>query len=586
MKKWSLKKLYLSFDDAKFKEDLAKLDQLIREINSQAVDFNNYEKRKIKLERYLRNELALNDLVDKLYHFASLTTAVESTNQEANKMVNLLQTKLTKLTKINTLFKKWLKDYPDLGEDLNSSDLLKEHKFYLNELKTKATHLLNTDLEIMIAKLRQTGSTAWGRLQSLLTSTLDVEYDDKIITLSEVRNLATDKDPEVRKKAYKAELKSYEKIEDSIAYALNSIKGEVNTISKARGFDSPLEQALEDSRISKETLEAMQSAVKDYYEIFRKYLKRKAELLGHDSGLPFYDLFAPIGKNDTTFTIEEANAYILKNFKTFSPRLHDLAKRAFQEEWVDYTPRKGKRGGAFCANMHAIKESRVMTNFTGSFSDMITLSHELGHAYHGDVIFDETNLNSNYTMPVAETASTFCETIVNNAAINDVKTEEEKIFLLESSIQDYTQVVIDIMSRFIFEKSVFEGREETIFDASELKELMIDAQIETYGDGLDKDLLHPYMWICKPHYYSGGLSYYNFPYTYGLLFAKGLYAKYLEDKEAFKEVYNDLLRATGKMKVEDVAKIAGIDVTKKDFWKSSLDLLKKDIQLFLKLTNK
>ncbi len=584
MKNWSLKKLYLGFDDAKYKADLEKLDQLILEVNSQAVDFNNYDKSIKKLERYLKNELALNELVDKLYHFASLTTAVESTNQEANKMVNLLQDKLTQLTKINTLFIKWLKDYPNLKEDIENSDLLKEHKFYLNELKTKASHLLETNLEIMIAKLRQTGSSAWGRLQSLLTSTLDVEYDGKTITLSEVRNLATDKDPKVRKKAYEAELKAYEKIEDSIAYSLNSIKGEVNTISKARGFNSPLEQALENSRMSKVTLEAMQLAVKEYYNIFRKYLKRKAKLLGHKSGLPFYDLFAPIGKNNTTFTIEEANDYILKNFKTFSPRLHDLAKRAFTEEWVDYTPRKGKRGGAFCANMHAIKESRVMTNFTGSFSDMITLSHELGHAFHGDVIFDETSINSNYTMPVAETASTFCETIVNNAAIKDVKSEAEKIFLLESSIQDYTQVVIDIMSRFIFEKSVFEGREKTVFDASELKDLMLDAQLQTYGDGLNKDLLHPYMWVCKPHYYSGGLSYYNFPYTYGLLFAKGLYAKYLEDKEGFKGVYNKLLRATGKMKVEDVAKLAGIDVTHKAFWESSLELLKKDIELFLELT--
>jgi pepF/M3 family oligoendopeptidase len=584
MRKWSLEKLYKGFDDPKFQEDLKKLEQLILEINSQAIDFENYEKKSQKLLRYLKNEMVLNDLVDKLYHFASLTTSVESTNQEANKMVNALQTKLTELTKTSTLFVKWMKDYPNLEDDILEYDLIKEHAFFLNEVKEQASHMLDTELEVMVSKLRQTASSSWGKLQSLLTSTLDVEYDGKTITLSEVRNLATDKDPEIRKKAYEAELKSYEKIQDSIAFALNSIKGEVNTLSKARGFDSPLAQALNNSRMKQETLDAMQSAVKDYYDIFRKYLKRKAKLLGHENGLPFYDLFAPIGKNDTTFTIDQANEYVLKNFKTFSPRLHDLAKRAFDESWVDYTPRKGKRGGAFCANMHAIKESRVMTNFTGSFSDMITLSHELGHAYHGEAIFNESNLNSNYTMPVAETASTFCETIVNNAAIKDVKTDEEKIFLLESSLQDYTQVVIDIMSRFIFEKSVFEGREKTVFDAEELKELMLDAQKQTYGDGLDQDLLHPYMWICKPHYYSGGLSYYNFPYTYGLLFAKGLYAKYLEDKEAFVKIYDDLLAATGKNKVEDVAKLAGIDVTKKDFWKSSLELLKKDIELFLELT--
>ena len=291
-----------------------------------------------------------------------------------------------------------------------------------------------------------------------------------------------------------------------------------------------------------------------------------------------------MGSVNTRFTPEEANDYILKNFKTFSPSLFNLAKKAFVEDWIDYTPRKGKRGGAFCSNIHSIKESRIMTNFTGAFGDMITLAHELGHAYHGDVIFKESSLNSSYTMPVAETASTFCETIVNKAALKDAKSNEERIFLLESSIQGYTAVVIDIMSRFIFEKTVFEGRESTVFDVEELNNIMVNAQLETYGDGLDKNCLHPYMWVCKPHYYSGGLSYYNFPYTFGLLFAKGLYSIYLKDNDLFIANYDKLLAATGKMKVEEVAKLMNIDVTKKEFWLNSLEMLKEDIELFLEIT--
>jgi oligoendopeptidase F len=262
-----------------------------------------------------------------------------------------------------------------------------------------------------------------------------------------------------------------------------------------------------------------------------------------------------------------------------------MAKKAFKDSWIDYTPRKGKVGGAFCANLSSIKESRVMTNFEGSFDDVMTLAHELGHAFHGESIFKESPLNGNYTMPVAETASIFCETIVMNAALSEVKSDEEKIFLLESSLQGSSQVVVDIMSRFLFEKAVFEGRETTVFDENELKALMLKAQDDTYGDGLDPDIRHPYMWVCKPHYYSAGLSYYNFPYTYGLLFAKGLYAKYLEDKEAFVKVYDDLLRTTGKAMVEDVAAKIGIDVTKKDFWLSSLAIIKQDIDLFLSLTD-
>lgn len=584
MKKWNLERLYKGFDDPSYQTDLEKLEKMILEANSQIIDFENYDEKLAKLNKYLNNEMMLNDLVGKLYRFASLTEAVESTNQQATKMTNLLRSKLTELTKLNTLFTKWLAGYPELDKDIEKNPFLKEHEFILNEIKEQASHMLGDEMEILVAKLRQTGSTAWGTLQSLLTSTLEVEYDGKVITLSEVRNLAEDPDPKVRRNAYEAELKSYIKIEKSVAASLNSIKGEVNTISKARGFDSPLNQALYNSRMTMETLSAMQEAVMDYIPVFREYLKRKAKLLGHKNGLPFFDLYAPMGEANKRFTIEEANEYVLKNFKTFSDKLYLMAKKAFEEDWIDYTPRKGKRGGAFCSNIHPIKESRIMTNFTGAFGDMLTLSHELGHAYHGEVIFNESSLNSSYTMPVAETASTFCETIVNKAALKDAESKEEKIFLLESAIQGHTAIVVDIMSRFIFEKSVFEGREKTVFSAEELNDLMLDAQKQTYGDGLDSSYLHPYMWVCKPHYYSGGLSYYNFPYTFGLLFAKGLYAKYLEDKDTFVANYDRLLASTGKNKVEDVAKLMSIDVTKKDFWVSSLEILKEDVDLFLELT--
>jgi len=584
MKVWNLNKLYEGFNDPIFKADLEKIDMMILEINSQEVDFNNYDQKLKKLIRYLTNQIEFSKVSRRLYHFASLTESVESTNQTATKSTNHLRRKFTELTKISTIFTKWVAEYPDLEADIETNPFLKEHEFYLNEIRDYASHLLDDDLEIMIAKLRQTGSSAWGTLQSLLTSTLEVEYDGKIITLSEVRNMAEDPEQKVRQKAYEAELKAYKKIDKAIAAALNSIKGEVNTVSQARGFENPLDQALNNSRMTKATLDAMQSAVKDYYEVFRAYLRRKGELLGHKNGLPFYDLYAPIGKVNKRFTIEEANSYVLKNFRTFSESLYGMANKAFTENWIDYIPRPGKRGGAFCSNLHEIKESRIMTNFTGAFGDMLTLSHELGHAYHGEIIFNESILNSGYTMPVAETASTFCETIVNKAALKDAESDEERIFLLESAIQSYTAVVIDIMSRFIFEKSVFEGRETTVFNAEELNNLMLEAQKETYGDGLDSNCLHPYMWICKPHYYSGGLSYYNFPYTFGLLFAKGLYSKYLEDKDTFVANYDRLLAATGKMKVEDVAKLMNIDVTKKDFWVSSLEILKEDIEEFLKLT--
>jgi len=584
MKKWDLTKLYKGFSDLEFKNDSLKLIELIDNAVKKEELFLNYDNKKTKLIGFLESEIELATLADKLMHFASLTASVESTNMEAIKSMNTLQVQFSRLAKIETIFRKWLLNYPEVEEDIQANSFLVEHKFHIQEIIDHAKHSLDDKTESLIAKLNQNGSSAWERLQSLLTSTLTVDYDGKEITLSEVRNLATDANVDVRKRAYEAELKAYKKIEKSIALSLNSIKGEVNVSSEARGYDSSLAQALSVSRMKQETLSAMQEACLDYMDIFRQYLRRKGELLGHNNGLPFYEMFAPIGNTNKTFTIPEANAYILKNFQTFSNPLYEMAKKAFAEDWIDYTPRKGKVGGAFCANIHSIKASRVMSNFTGAFGDMITLAHELGHAFHGEAIFNESILNSNYTMPVAETASTLCETIVNKAALNDATSDEERVFLLESSIQDYTQVVVDIMSRFIFEKSVFEGRKETIFDENELNELMLKAQRETYGNGLDPDYLHPYMWVCKPHYYSGQLSYYNFPYTFGLLFAKGLYAKYLQNKKEFVNMYDKLLAATGKMMVEDAAKIAGIDVTKKEFWVSSLELIKQDIEMFLELT--
>jgi len=584
MNNWDLTKMYAGFDNELYKFDVERFLKMVDDAKNQESEFQTTDNAETKLVRFIEREIELTELADKLLQYVSLEQSTNSQNMTALKALNQLFTKLTELTRIDTIYRKWLLKVDNLEAIIDSNSFLKEFKFRLLEQRTKASRLLDEDTETLIAQLAQNGSVSWGRLQQLLTSTLAVEYDGKEITLSEVRNLAYESEAEVRKNAYVAELKAYKKIEQSVAFSLNSIKGEVNTISEKRGFASPLDQALESSRMSKQSLDAMISAMEEYLPVFRGYLKRKAELLGHKNGLPFYDLFAPIGNVNKTFTVEEARDYIIYNFGTFSPRLREMAERAFHDGWIDFFPKKGKVGGAFCANIHSIKESRVLTNFKGSFGDVITLAHELGHAYHGENIFTESILNSEYTMPVAETASTFCETIVNKAALKDSTSKEEKIYLLESSIQDYTQVIVDILSRFYFEKSVFEGRKSTLFDENELKELMIDAQKRTYGDGLDSAQLHPYMWLCKSHYYSGGLSYYNFPYAFGLLFAKGLYSAYLKDKKNFVPLYDKLLSATGKNSVEDAAKIAGIDVSSKEFWISSLELLKSDIDDFLKLT--
>ncbi|MBQ3107324.1 MAG: peptidase M3, partial [Firmicutes bacterium] len=319
---------------------------------------------------------------------------------------------------------------------------------------------------------------------------------------------------------------------------------------------------------------------------FRAYLKHKAKLLGHENGMPWFDVLAPMGKADgISYTPEEAHKYLVERFTAFAPDLGAMMDRAFKEEWIDFYSRPGKRGGAFCNNLPYIGESRVMTNYSGSFGSVVTLAHELGHAYHGQQIQNHRPLNTSYTMPVAETASTFNELVITNDAIRNAE-GEAKVALVESQLHNWTQIIVDIYSRFLFEDEVFRRRKNEFLFSEDLEDIMLRAQKEAYGDGLDPEWLHPYMWACKGHYYRPYLSYYNFPYAFGGLFAAGLYAQYLEEGDAFLPKYRDILKATTVDTVENVAKLAGIDLTKPDFWRTSLAMVTAQIDLFIEETSK
>ena len=322
--------------------------------------------------------------------------------------------------------------------------------------------------------------------------------------------------------------------------------------------------------------------MKDFRPAFEAYLQAKAKYLGHSTNLPFYDLFAPVGKLEKTYTYEEAQEIIKKAYYGYSKRLGDFASKAFANDWIDVYPKKGKRGGAFCSNQPQLHQSRIMTNFTGSLSDVLTLAHELGHGYHGEVISSNKPLHWSYPMPLAETASIFCETIVNNHLLSLITDPKERLSVLENSLQGDTQVIIDILSRFIFESKLFEKASGPV-SKHVMKDMMIDAQKEAYLNGLDHNQLHPYMWLVKGHYYSAGLNFYNFPYAFGLLFGKGLYAQYLKDPKRFLKSYDDLLALTTKTSVEECALSMDIDVTKKDFWIDSLNQVKKDIDEVIQL---
>lgn len=583
MDRWSLDDLYKGYEDIEYQKDLESLENIVEEFKLYTSGLNDRKEEEETIITLIEFEEKIQVLSGKVGSFAYLKQSVDTSDTDTVAQLDKIKRIVSETNKPKAIMDKYLGSVENLEELISKNRKLKEYEFYLKEIQKLAKHTLADDVEEVIGKLDLSGGSAWEDMRDYLASTVEVDYRGEKITLSAVRNLAYSSDPLVRKEAYEAELASYSKIKDAVSYALNNIKFQVNTISQLRRYESPLEMTLEDSKMQEVTLMAMLGEMKVFMPKFREYLKRKAEILGHKNGLPFYDLFAPLGENQREFTVSEARDYLIKHFKSFSDDLVELVAKAFDEEWIDFFPRKGKIGGAFCSNLSAIKQSRILTNFDGTLSSVITLAHELGHAYHGYLIENHLPLNTDYNMPVAETASTFNEAVIMNAAISEAK-GSEKMALIESQLQDVTQIIVDIYSRFLFESEVFKKRETGFMFSAELEKMMLDAQREAYGDGLDPEYLHPFMWVNKGHYYSSSRSFYNFPYAFGGLFARGLYAKFQLEGSSFVDKYKKLLHATTVSSVEDVAKIANIDLTKADFWRESLQSYSNLIDEFIELS--
>lgn len=583
MTTWNLCPFYTGFDSPEFLQDFEMFEK-----HSDA--FENWrpspEQPGDTISDYLARQSALQLLHDRLIQYCELSYTADTSHPLAQKYLLRLEDLSARTTLPETAFVAFLGELTDLDALIRADSQLESHRFILTELKNHARYLLSPQEEVLAARLKTSGSSAWELLHSQITAELIIPFIEegmeKHLTLSEIRGMAAHQEAHIRKQAYEAELAAYPQISSQSAFALNAIKGEVLTVGGMRGYASPLEEALISSRLQPDTLNAMISAIENRLPELRSYLKKKAQLLGHENGLPFYDLFAPIGEATQTYSVDEAKTLILETFNDFSPDLRAFAQNVFDARWVDWLPRKGKVGGGFCSYSHSLGESRILLNFTGTLDDITTLAHELGHGYHNSQMTKESIHNVHSPMPLAETASIFSETLVSQALLRSLPATEQ-LCIRELRLQMISQVLIDIYCRFIFEQEVFVQREKFTLQPEELNSLMLACQKKAYGDGLDPAYLHAGMWICKPHYYSGSLSYYNFPYAFGLLFATGLYGKYRQEGKAFIPAYQEMLRSTGKLSVEAVAASAGMDLTQPAFWNSALDIIKDEIEAFILL---
>lgn len=599
--RWNLTNVYPDLDHPDFSQAVERLEQLIEDLKVY-LDDHQIDPAQSPLHRepvelaevisgFIERTAQAQELRETLRAYLNSFISTDSFNEKAKKQLSLLEPTFVKLDQIEAVkFQGWLGKLGDkIDQVIGLSPTVTEHAFYLTNTVEQSVYMMSPAEEELASELFLSGATAWNKLQSNLTSQLSWPLENENgeetpLPMTAIINLRSHPDESMRRKGYEAELAAWKTIETPLAAAMNGVKGSQTTIFKRRGREDAVHKSLDQARIDRATLEAMLSAIRGSLPMFRKYFRAKAKRLGK-SHLPWWDLFAPMGKSDRSFNYPEAQNFVLENFAKFSEDLADYANTAFTNQWIDVGPRRGKRAGAFCMRVPGVKESRILLNFEGNLDWVFTLAHELGHGFHNHCLYEAGRnvLQIRTPMTLAETASIMCETIVTNAAIKMANDEDEELLILETALIGDSQVVVDIYARYLFETEVFKRREKAELSGAEFNEIMEWAQGETYGDGLDPDYRQKYMWTWKPHYYYPGLAFYNYPYAFGLLFGTGLYAIYLARGDAFVPEYKALLASTGMGTAVELAARFDIDLRSQSFWEESLKVIGERVERYTQL---
>ena len=579
--RWSVADVHESFDARSFTDAMERLGA---DVTRLGLLFDTHDVRGIAPRQPTADDAAAADAVITAFNsvaeansilgaYVYATVSTDTRHERAQGLLSELEVLDANLSPLTARLAEWV---ASLGADALAklSDQAREHLGPLRRLQARAEHQMSESEEHLYAELSTTGSSSWGRLQGDITSQLkaSVALPDgaKELPMAAIRGMASNPDVRVRKAAYDAEMQAWPTIGTPCAAAMNAIKGETNSVNRRRNWASPLDASLYANSVSRPTFDAMQSAIHASLSDFRRWLRVKGQLNGDKNGVSWWNLMAPLSFAPSNISWDEGVQLVRGAFGAYSDRLAGLVDRSLNEKWIDAEPREGKVGGAFCMSF-VDDRSLVLLNWSGSVDSAQTTAHELGHAYHNTQLAHRTPMQRNLPMALAETASIFCETLVVEEGLSRLH-GNERLALLDVDLQGAAQVVVDIHSRFLFESEVFARRQRRTLGVSEFNELMGDAQNNAYGDGIDQSTAHPYMWILKPHYY--GSHFYNWPYTYGLLFGLGLYAQYQQDPDRFRGGYDDLLSRAGMDSAEQLGAAFGLDVTKEDFWTASLDVLR------------
>ena len=480
-------------------------------------------------------------------------------------------------------------DQPDANWDsLMQSSALKPVAFKLSEQRTLAKQKMSAELESLAAELAADGYHAWDQLYGTVSGLKQVEFEEdgkmQQKSLGQLQyKFMGDPDRSVRQRAFEAYQLAWQDLAPTVALALNYQAGFRLTLYRRRKWDSVLKEPLFNNRLSQDTLDAMWDVVAAKSHKLQDYFKVKARLLGVDK-LKWYDISAPVGKTDRKFTFAEAGDFVVDNIGRFNPDIANFCRMAIANRWVEAEDRSGKRAGAFCPGFPLNNQTRSFMTFDGSFNALSTLAHELGHGYHNWVMRDLPYGARRYTMSVAETASTFNELVVKDAALKIAADTQERLGLLSRKLDDAAGFMMNIRARYEFERAFFEKRGNGSLSIDALSALMLQAQQNAYQHSLAEDGYFPLFWASKLHFYITRAPFYNFPYTFGYLFSYGVYQQALQEGPAFKDRYIAMLRDTGSMDTETLARThLGVDLTSPAFWESAVDGILADVDEFTRL---
>lgn len=475
-----------------------------------------------------------------------------------------------------------------------SRDALKDAEHYLQRLREEARRAMPSDKEVLATDLGIDGLQAWGRLYDTVSAKLEfaMVYPDgtsERLPMSQRRSLLDHPDRRVRQAAFDGGNAAWQTIEDVAAAALNAIAGTRLTLNRHRGVDHFLDIALFQAAITRKTLDAMFEALHANLDIPRRILRLKANWVGRDN-VAWYDLGAPLDlAGQVRLSWEKAQSLVGDSFVRAYPALGDFfTQQVIAKNWVDWEPRAGKRPGGFCTSSMLSKESRIFMTYNESLGDMLTLAHESGHAFHGLMMRDMRPYARGYPMTLAETASTFGEHVLMNGLLDDPAVgDSQKALILDIEIGHGAVYLLDIPVRYEFEKAFYEERAGGPLTVSRLKELMIETQRRVIGDVLEKGGEDPYFWASKLHFYITGITFYNFPYTFGYLLSRGLYTRFKKEGASFLPRYEEFLRLAGSDSAENVVqRTVGGDIEKPDFWDAAIKSLEVPLERFQALLPK